>query len=65
VTVPCCAWAVKAAGVECSVKILLQQLLWLDFGNNFKCRGENAAVNAFARLLLEEKKSRLAKCDFS
>jgi hypothetical protein len=54
VTVPRCAWAVKAAGVESSVEILLQQLLWLDLGNNFKCRGENAAVNAFVRLLLEE-----------
>ena len=36
-----CAWAGKAAGVGSSVEILLQQLLWLDLGNNFKCRGEN------------------------
>jgi len=28
-----CAWAVKAAGMECSVEILLQQLLWLDLGH--------------------------------
>ena len=54
VTVPRCAWAVKAAGVEFRVEILLQQLLWLDLGNNFKCRSENAAVNAFTCLLLEE-----------
>ena len=54
VKVPRCAWAVRDRGVQSSVEILLQQLLWLVLGNNTKSRGENAAANAFTSFLREE-----------
>ena len=54
VKVPRCAWAVRDRGVQSSVEILLQQLLWLVLGNNTKSRGDNAAANAFTSFLREE-----------